>query len=171
MWVRQGSPPHMNRTRETPMLALPPATRPLPSGRRPHSGHDLAVALGESPTFSGPYFLTCAQEFGQGHVNEFDFPFPSFASQEFEGTWRWRTGLKPHYVERECNWKLGRRREGMTVARALLRGTRPHTHRSLARALAGRRWRRRTTLSVEIRNACTILGKSLDLSELPLPGL
>ena len=46
-------------------------------------------------------------------------------------------------------------------------GTHSHTHRSLPRALAGIRWRRRTALSVEIRTACTVLGKSLDPSELP----
>ena len=59
------------------------------------------VALGESLPFSEPYFLTCAQEFGQGHMTEFDFMFV-VSSQEFVGTWRWRPGLRPQYVERDC---------------------------------------------------------------------
>ena len=159
VWIRQGSPPHMNRTRENPTPALPPAdeTSTVWTAAPPWPP-PCCVALGESPTFSGPYILTCAQEFGQGLVSP---------PRNLKACGDGRTGLKPHYVERECNWKLGQRRESMTVARVLLRGTRPHTHRSLADI----RWRRRTTLSVEIRNACAILGKSLDLSELPLPGL
>lgn len=44
--------------------------RDLPRlGAAPPWPPPCCVALGESPTFSGPYILTCAQEFGQGLVS------------------------------------------------------------------------------------------------------
>lgn len=100
---QEGSPLQGNQARETPTLAVLRASRTFTVWMVAPLWPPLCcVALGESLPFSGPYFLTCAQEFGQGHMTEFDFLFCSFASQECEGTWRWRTGLKPHYVEREC---------------------------------------------------------------------